>query len=115
MPAATFDLDIEQGANFSKVITWKDSAGVAQDLTGYTARMQIRKSKSATTTLADMTTANGGVTLGGVLGTITLALTAAQTAAMTSGGVYDLELINGAGFVTRLLEGAVTFSKEVTR
>lgn len=115
MPAATLDLEIEQGANFLKTITWKDSGGTPINLTGFTARMQIRKSVSAAATLADLTTSNGGITLGGVAGTITLALTAAQTGAMTSGGVYDLEIVNGAGFVSRILQGAVLFSKEVTR
>lgn len=44
MAAAKLKLTIDQGASFTKLFTWK--AGPAQtpvDLTGCTARMQIRK------------------------------------------------------------------------
>ena len=46
MAAAQYDILIEQGATFSRTFVWKDSSEVAVDLTGYTARMQIRKTKS---------------------------------------------------------------------
>ena len=35
-----FNIDVKQGATFQLTITWKDSAGTAIDLTGYTARAQ---------------------------------------------------------------------------
>lgn len=107
---------IEQGATFTNRFTYKDSTGVAINLTSYTARMQIRASVKAATTLAELTTANGGIVLGGAAGTIDLLLTATQTAAITAKrGVYDLELIDVSGVVLRLVEGAVEFSPEVTR
>ena len=114
MPAAIYDFEIEQGTTLNKQMVWKDSTGAPVDLSGYTARMQLRPSISSDTVLLDLTTENGGITLGGVLGTITLHFTAAQTAALSKGGVYDLEMIVG-GNVTRLLQGAVSLSKEVTR
>lgn len=86
------------------------------DLTGYTARMQIRETLDATIILATLTTENGGITLGGAAGTIDLLLDAAATALLDfTNAVYDLELVDTAGVVTRLLSGAVTLSKEVTR
>lgn len=86
------------------------------DLTGYTARMQIRDSANGATVLTELTTVNGKITLGGAAGTVTLALTAAQTAALTwVWGRYDLEMVSAGGLVDRLLEGRVTVSGEVTR
>lgn len=86
------------------------------DLTGYTARMQLRASAAADAVLLDLTTENGGITLGATDGTITCTASAAQTAALAfSTAVYDLELVDGDGAVTRLAEGSVTLSREVTR
>lgn len=116
-PAAVIDLSIQQGATFdSPSFIWKDGSGVPIDLTGCTAHMQIRQSTSAANTLADMTTANGGLTLGGTAGTISMLLTAAQTTAITARrGVYDLKLIAANGVVRRFAEGEVTISPEVTQ
>jgi hypothetical protein len=115
MAATTYDILIEQGATYSQVITYKDN-GVAVNLTGYTARMQVRATLESASTLVELTTANSGIALGGTAGTITLTIAAADTAALTSGrGVYDLELVSGSGIVTRLLQGVATISRNVTR
>jgi hypothetical protein len=115
MAATTYDLLIEQGATYSQVITYKDN-GVAVNLTGYTARMQVRATLESASTLVELTTENSRIALGGTAGTITLTIAAADTAALTSGrGVYDLELVSGAGIVTRLLQGVATISRNVTR
>ena len=115
MAATTYDILVEQGATFSQVITYKE-AGVAVNLTGYTARMQVRSTLESATTVVELTTANGRIALGGTAGTISLTISATDTAALTSGrGVYDLELVSGSGIVTRLLQGVATISRNVTR
>lgn len=87
-----------------------------QDLAGYTARLQIRKALASTSTLAELTTENGGIVLDDVEKTITILMTAAETAALNfTTGVFALEMISTAGVVTSLLEGTVVLSKEVTR
>lgn len=116
MSAGIYDIYIEQGATYNQPLVWKDSSGTAVNVTGYTARMQIRKTIDATTTILTLTTENGRITVGGANGLITLLVSAADTAALTTFcGVYDLEVISPAGVVTRLLEGQVEVSKEVTR
>jgi tRNA threonylcarbamoyladenosine modification (KEOPS) complex Pcc1 subunit len=100
---------------YSQVITYKES-GVAVNLTGYTARMQVRSTLESAEALIELTTANGRIALGGSAGTITLTISATDTAALTAGrGVYDLELVSGSGIVTRLLQGVATISRNVTR
>lgn len=114
--AAEIELVIEQGASFSYVITWQDDAGVAIDLTGYTARAQGRDSYSASAKIYDLTTENGGLSINGAAGEVTMTLTAAATAAMTfSKGRHDLEVVSGGGMVYRLIEGPLRLSREVTR
>ena len=111
-----YDLEIKQGATLSLTATWKDSAGTAVNLTGYTARMQVRSTYDSSTTILSLTNGSG-ITLGGAAGTIAITASATVTAALTApwSGVWDLELVSGGGEVTRLLEGAASVSPEVTR
>jgi len=113
--AGKLNMVIEQGATFNPVLTYQDETGTAISLVGYTARMMIKDARTDATALEELTTENGGITLGGVAGTIALLFSATDTAAMVwECGVYDLELISGGGIVTRLLQGVVTVSAEVT-
>jgi hypothetical protein len=115
MPAGIYNITAEQGATFTRVLTWRDSNDALIDLTGYTARMQVRADYASSTVVLSLTTENGKITLGGVLGTITLLVSASEMADVAgSGFVYDLEMVNG-GNVRRLLQGNFTANAEVTR
>jgi hypothetical protein len=110
-----YNFTIKQGATFERVITWKDANDDVIDLTGYEARMMVRENITSAAPFVSLDDTDG-ITLGGVAGTISILLTATQTAAIAqTSGVYDLELESPAGKVTRLLEGTVIISKEVTR
>lgn len=116
MSAATYDFEIEQGATLIKPIVWKDSNGNPVPLGGYTAKMQVRKSASAADVLVELSTTNGRISITPNTGTVTLIFDATTTAALSfSSGVYDLEMTSASGVVTRLMQGAITVSKEVTR
>ena len=87
------DLEIEQGTTYKPILTWQDENEVAVDLSGYTARAQIRDIDNESL-LHEMTTANGGLILGGPAGTIQFFISDTDTAAFTfSRAKYDLELI----------------------
>lgn len=108
------DLECWQGADFDYQLTWTVS-GSAVNVTGYGARMQVRQTVDSTAVVLSLT-AGTGITLGGTAGTITIAANSTATAALTDGQcVYDLELVSGAGYVTRLVEGNFTIYPEVTR
>lgn len=116
MAAATYNFQIEQGATLLKPIVWKDSTGAAVNLTGYTARMQVRQNASAEEVLLELSTANSKISITPLTGTITMIFSAATTAAIDwKRGKYDLELISPDGTVTRLIEGEITVSREITR
>ena len=110
-------LTIYQGSTFRWHATFKNGApAVATDLTGYKARMQMRSEIDASAFLMELTTENGGITLGGALGTIDLFISDTATALITwTEAVYDIELIAPNTDVTRKIYGAVSVSLEVTR
>lgn len=115
-PAGIYNIVADQGATLSRVITWRDSARNAYNLTGYTARMHVRATVEASTTILELTTANGRITLGGATGQITLTVSATDMAALTPGKyVYDLEIVSPSGTVSRLVQGNFAIRAEVTR
>lgn len=113
--AGTYNITADQGATFSRVITWKDSTGTPINVTGYTARMQVRSIVSSDSVALSLTTENGRIALGGSAGTITLTVAASDMDDVSSGTyAYDLELVS-AGVVTRLVMGSFIVRAEVTR
>ena len=115
MTAGIYDITIEQGATFQMSLTWNDNTGSPINLSGYSARMQVRTSYEAEETLVSLTSLGGDIVLGGALGTIAITIAASVTETLQiDEGVYDLELVNGLT-VTRLLQGKATVSREVTR
>lgn len=120
MAAGKKDLVIEQGAEFSLTITYKVS-GAAVDLTDYSAYMQVRETKDATTAILDLSTdVGGGITLGGAAGTIAISVSGSADADPNTydlnfdTAVYDLKLVDATGETLRLLEGIVTLNRQVT-
>ena len=85
------------------------------NLTGYTARMQLRPKLASEEVLLELTTENGGIEIDPVASTIKLIVEATQTQALTfSSCVYSLEMVK-SGKVTQLISGSISLEKEVTR
>jgi hypothetical protein len=104
------NLIIDQGSTFETTVNMTDSNGDLVDLTGYTGAGQIRKHYTSSNSV------NFTVSLGASEGTITLGLSANATANLVSGRyVYDIELTDPSGDVTRVFEGIVTVTPQVTR
>ena len=114
MSAGAYDITCEQGATFSRTLTVKDSSGAVRDLSTYTARMQVRRTQSSSSTLIELTTENGRISLNSS-GQVALSISATDTASLSDGGIYDLELVSSGGDVERLVEGNFTLVLEVTR
>lgn len=114
--SAKVNLIIEQGATWNQGFTWKID-GTAVDLTGYAARMQMQETHRSSVVVVSLPTENGGgIVLGGVTGTVTLQMSGAATALLPAGKyVYDVELVSTNSEVTRLVEGTMTVTPEVTR
>ena len=114
MTPGKYNMICPQGATFSKTITWKID-DIPVDLTSYTARMKAKdKHKTNCDPIVDITTENGGITLGGEEGTIELLINASETELFyPKEYVYDLELVS-VDFVYRLIEGKFIVTPEVT-
>ena len=116
MTAATNNFIIDQGANWFVTFVYKDAAGTPINITGYTAALQIRDTYADSTTDLSLTSPSGGITITGATGTIAVTATAVQTAAIAAGNyVYDLEITSTGGIVTRLVQGKISVSPQVTR
>jgi hypothetical protein len=86
------------------------------DLTGFSARMQLRSNINDDTVIEELTTENGKINISNVNKTITLTIPAATTTNYTfSTAVYSLEMISSGGQVTPFCSGSFSLNKEVTR
>ena len=107
--ATKSNLVIDQGATFSTDLTLTDENGDALNLTGYTANSQLRKWYTSSNSISFSTTTNTSI------GVVTLSLSSNQTAALTAGRyVYDVEISDGTT-ISRIVEGIVTVTPNVTR
>jgi hypothetical protein len=119
MAAGRYNFVIEQGTTFTLALQYKDSNNTPIDLTGYSGRMQIRPSIGSPTAylcLSSSIQADGtGITFPTpASGSINLFISAVSSSQLTfNQGVYDLEITSGS-VVTRLIQGNVQLSKEVT-
>lgn len=111
MAAGKYNFTLEQGTTFNREITVQES-GSAMNLTGYTPRMQMRSTHDSSTIALTFTATVSNA----AQGKISLTATDTLTSAVEEGiYVYDLEIESGGGTVTRLMEGSVTVTPEVTR
>ena len=131
MIAGVYNLTIEQGSTFGRLISVEqpdlatDPTGQTFenfDLSGFTARMHIRRTIDTLTPMITLTTENGRIAINpSIVGDatknneISLSITAADTATITTSGVYDLEIISAGGTVSKVIRGDVTLIPEVTR
>lgn len=110
-----YNMVCPQGSTFSQELTYSINS-VNVNLTGYSARMQVREKHTSTSTILSLTTANGGISLGGSAGTITITISATTTAGLAAKEyVYDIELVSSSSIVTRIIEGKFIVTPEVTK
>ena len=106
--ATCANIVMDQGATFEFSFNLTDENGDAMDLSGYTANGQMRQNYTSSNSVSFTTNVNGSA--------IELTLTAEQTANIVSGRYrYDVEINDGSNNVTRVIEGDVTCTPEVTR
>jgi len=112
--AGIYNIVADQGSTFNFNFTIKID-NIAWDLSGYTARMQVRADYNTTNKFLDLSTANGDISVNS-LGQVSATVSATRMAAITAGRwVYDIELVSAGGEVTRVLEGRFIVSAEVTQ
>ena len=126
MIAGIYNITIEQGSTFVRLISIEqpdldaDPTGATFEpfvLTGYSARMQIRRTVESSTVMLSLTSPSGGIIIspGTPENELSITISAAVTAGLLTSGVYDLEIVDAGGLVSKVLRGTVTLIPEVTR
>ena len=107
--AQKVNIDIDQGTTFNTDYTFTDENDTPIDFSTYQGRSQMRKTYTSSTSYA--------FTVGlGNTGIISLSMNAATTSSITAGRyLYDLEVVDSSNVVSRLVEGIVTVTPEITR
>lgn len=110
-----YNFTIYEGARFERLFQIRNSDGANLDTTGYTVRMQARRSISTTATVLSLASGDNQISINSS-GLITLAIPASVTATLPGSEVlaYDIEIVSGV-IVDRVLMGSITISAEVTR
>jgi hypothetical protein len=115
MAAGTYNFTVEQGTTLHLIFTWLQPNRDPEDVTDYSARMQIRETIGSASTIASFTDADA-LTVGDTDGVVTLDVDATETASWSfKKAVYDLELESPEGIVTRLVKGTIILDPGVTR
>lgn len=108
--ATKANIVIDQGTTFSTTLELTDENDDLYDLSNYTANSKMKKWYTSTNSVEFSTAINNDTS------EITLSLTAEQTDLIEAGRyVYDVEIVDSAGAVIRLLEGIVTVTPSVTK
>jgi hypothetical protein len=101
---------VDQGSTFSTAINLTDDGDNPLDLSTYTGAAQFRKHYTSSNSVSFT------VTLGGNTGILTIGLSANATANVTPGRfMYDVELTDSSNNITRVVEGIVTITPNITR
>lgn len=122
MAAGKYSFIIEQGSTVDFTIVYNDANGNPVNLSQYSSKMQIRETYGSNPllTLSSSLNADGtGLNMSNAAsGAIEIYIASCTSSMLTfNEAIYDLDIISGSGdcpVVTRILEGKVKLSKEVT-
>jgi hypothetical protein len=109
------NFEVDQNATFTFVIEYKDGDGNAIDLTGASAKMQVRDTKGGNKLAVTLSSLEGGILIDGPNGTLTVKMTPTQTNKLFyPKSSYDVMVIDSNLNKLKLLEGFLTLSRSVT-
>lgn len=109
---AYVELTLDQGTTFETSVALTNDDQTAINITGYTFASQIRKSYYSTNAVANLTV----TVVDAANGNVKLSMTSANTANVKAGRyLYDLLMTDTGGVKTRVIEGVITVTPQVTR
>jgi len=106
-----WEVDAGDGQPLSGSLT---ADGVAVNLTGCTAQLDVRPADKNTVLLFTLSTGNGKIVLGGALGTFVCTPASADTVLMSGTYQYDMKIVDVAGKIQRYLKGQFRVNVPVT-
>ena len=109
------NFEVDQNATFSFVLEYRDNDGNAIDLTGASAKMQVRDTKGGAKLAVTLTSPSGGIVINPVNGKLTIKMTPTQTNKLFyPKSSYDVMVVDSNGNKIKLLEGFMTLNRSVT-
>jgi hypothetical protein len=109
------NFEVDQNTTFRFIIEYKDTNGDPIDLSGASAKMQVRDTKGGSKLAFSLTSPTGGIVIDSLNGKLTITMTPTQTNKLFyPKSSYDVMLVDGNGVKTKLVEGFLTLSRSVT-
>jgi hypothetical protein len=109
------NFEVDQNATFTFIVEYKDNNNLPIDLTGATAKMQVRDTKGGTKLAFSLTSPSGGIVIDPTNGKLTIKITPTQTNKMFyPKSSYDIMITDSNSNKIKLLEGYMTLSRSVT-
>lgn len=106
------DLTVDQGADFQSTLDLIADDGTAINVAGYVFSSQIRKSYYSSNAAATITVTVADEANGNLI----LSLSSAITANIMPGRyLYDVKMRDTANVATRIVEGIITITPQVTK
>lgn len=109
------NLELKQGEDFIRLLTFKDENGALIDLTGFIFSGQIRPASNAplfasfSFDVKDQVTNKGEVEV-----SLAASITSAKTIGSKLNYVYDIEMNTGS-VIERVMQGSILIDPEVTK
>ena len=109
------NFEVDHNATFTFIVEYKDDNNLPINLTGASAKMQVRDSKGGQKLAFSLTSPGGGITIDPLLGKLTIKITPTQTNKMFyPKSEYDIMITDSNANKIKLLEGYMTLSRSVT-
>ncbi len=110
------NFEVDQNATFTFEVQYTEEDEVTPiDLTGASAKMQVRDTKGGSKLAFTLTSPSGGITIDGPNGKLTIKITPTQTNKMFyPKSAYDIMVVDSNSNKIKLLEGFMTLSRSVT-
>lgn len=113
--AAQKNFEVDQNTTFSFTVEYLDDSNLPINLTGATAKMQVRDTKGGSKLSFTISSPSEGIVIEGPQGRVTCTMTPAQTSKLFHPkSSYDLMITDTNNTKTKLLEGFLTLSRSVT-
>lgn len=110
------NFEVDQNATFKFQVQYTEDDEVTPiDLTGATAKMQVRDTKGGSKLAFTLTSPSGGISIDGPEGTLSVTITPTQTNKLFyPKSSYDIMVVDSNGNKIKMMEGFMTLSRSVT-
>ena len=109
------NFEVDQNTTFTFIVEYKDENNSPINLTGASAKLQVRDTKGGSKLAFTLTSPSGGIIIDPLLGKLTIKMTPTQTSKLFyPKSEYDLMITDSNLNKIKLIEGYLSLSRSVT-